>query len=54
MEENMSPQTAPITQSTRSIWQPVLKPVIEKIETPKPQQDIFQNEMSMFSTMPET
>ena len=48
MEEDMSLQTVPVTQSTRSIWKPVLKPVIEKIETPIPQQDIFQNEMSKF------
>ena len=44
----MSLQTVPVTQSTRSIWKPVLKPVIEKIEIPIPQQEPFQNEMSKF------
>ena len=48
MEENMNLQTAPVTQSNTQTWKPTLKLVKEKIETPIPQQDIFQNEMSKF------
>ena len=48
MEEDMSLQTVPVTQSNTQTWKPTPKLVKEKIETPIPQQDIFQNEMSKF------
>ena len=48
MEEDMNLQTVPVTQSNTQTWKPTPKLVKEKIETPIPQQDIFQNEMSKF------
>ena len=49
MEENMSPQTAPV-QSNIHTWKPALEPIKEKIERiiPQPKQDPFQNELSKF------
>ena len=47
MEENMSPQTATITQSNIHTWKPALAPIKEKI-IPQPQQNPFDNEMSKF------
>ena len=47
MEENMSPQTAPV-QSNIHTWKPALEPIKEKIEKNIPQQSPFDNEMSKF------
>ena len=48
MEENMSPQIAPVTQSNIHTWKPALAPIKEKIEKRISQQDPFDNEMSKF------
>ena len=48
MEEDMSLQTVPVTQSNIHTWKPALKTIKEKIEKNIPQQSPFDNEMSKF------
>ena len=46
MEEDMSLQTVPVTQSNIHTWKPALNLIKEKIEKNIPQQSPFDNEMS--------
>ena len=48
MEEDMSLQTVPVTQSNLHTWKPTLKSIKEQIEKNIPQQNPFDNEMSKF------